>query len=98
MKDKSDDTFGSANREFEQHVLAVLQVQNFLITALARGQIGSMEKDEANKVIASLLREFSTLELPDNVRTDEATLQSISERHAAAQQILSQMLEFVRPR
>ncbi|MEC7763366.1 MAG: hypothetical protein VX874_15800 [Pseudomonadota bacterium] len=83
---------------FEHQVLATLQVHSFLLTALIRGQFNSLSATEVDEIIESLHREFATLELPENARTDEKTLQAISDRHAVSQRILEQMLEFARPR
>lgn len=85
-------------KAFEEQTLAMQQVLSFLVTAIIRGQFKSMPPGEAEAVIAALRREFSTLELPANARTDEATLRSISDRHALAQDMLRQMLDFARPR
>lgn len=83
---------------FEEHILAVLQAQSFLLTVLVRERLAGMTPEEADSTITSLLRHFSSLDLPADTQTDEATLRAISDRHVQAQGILRQMLDFARPR
>ena len=82
---------------FEQQTLAMQQVLSFLVTAIIRGQFNELRPVEVEQVIASLRREFSTVLLPETARTDEASLRAVSERHALAQDMLRQMLDFARP-
>ena len=83
---------------FEETALATIQAQGFLLTAIVRGQLKEMSPEEADEAITLLLRQYASVELPDNVRTDEETLRAISKRHEESQSLLKQMLEFARPR
>lgn len=82
---------------FEQTVLARLQVQEFLLTALIRGQMSHQTEEEITATIASLRREFATLALPAGTRTDAPTLDRIAERHRLAQDMLRLTLDMARP-
>lgn len=83
--------------DFENQVLAMQNAHSFLLTALIRPLLREAGAAGAERIISDLQREFSTLKLPENARTDPETLASISSHYRLAQEMLRQTLEYARP-